>query len=43
MVNIKALNEQLHEFEEFIRHLQSKGNMFTEDYNVSSLIDKLPP
>ena len=34
MLDSKAIIEQLHEFQNFIRHLQFKGNMFTEDYRV---------
>src|SRR4051812_15933616 len=43
MTDSKPLNGQLHEFQDFIRHLQSKGNQFSDDYKVSCLIDKLPP
>src|SRR5436189_4669319 len=43
ITDTKPINEQLHEFQDFIRHLQSKGNQFSEDYKVSCLIDKLPP
>src|SRR3954471_6999670 len=43
MTDSKPLNEQLHELQDFIRHLQSKGNQFSDDYKVSCLIDKLPP
>src|SRR4051812_47836571 len=38
----KPINEQLHEFQDFIRHLRLKGNQFSNDYKVSCLIDKLP-
>jgi len=43
MIDSKPINEQIHEFQDFIRHLQSKGNNFTDDFKVSCLIDKLPP
>ncbi|XP_020247372.1 uncharacterized protein LOC109825063 isoform X2 [Asparagus officinalis] len=43
MVDSKPINDQLHEFQDYIRYLQSKGNTFSEEYKVSSLIDKLPP
>ncbi|XP_020272327.1 uncharacterized protein LOC109847511 [Asparagus officinalis] len=43
MVDSKPINDQLHEFQDYIRYLQLKGNTFSEEYKVSSLIDKLPP
>ena len=43
MVDSRPLNDQLREFQNFIRHLQFKGNTFTENYKVSNIIDKLPP
>ena len=43
MTDSKSINDQLHEFQDYIRHLQSKGNPFFDDYKVSCLIDKLPP
>ena len=39
---MKLINDQLHEFQDYIRHLQSKGNQFSDDYKVSCLIDELP-
>jgi len=42
MSDNKPINDQLHEFQNFIRHLQSKKNQFSDDYKVSYLIDKLP-
>lgn len=42
MVDSKPMNDQLHEFQDYVRHLQSKDNNFTEDFKVSNLIDKLP-
>ena len=41
MSDNKPVNDQLHEFQDFIRHLQSKGNQFSYDYKVSCLIDTL--
>ena len=41
MIDSKPLNDQLHEFQDFNRHIQSKGNAFNEDYKGSNLIDKL--
>jgi len=43
LVDSKPLNDQLHKFQDFIWHIQSKGNAFTEDCKVSNLIDKLYP
>ena len=43
MSDNKPINDQLHEFQNFIRHLQSKKNQFSDDYKVSCLIDKLSP
>ena len=43
MSDTKSINDQLHEFQEFIRHLQLKGNQFSDDYKVYCLIDKLSP
>jgi len=43
MTNSKPINDQLYEFQDYIRLLQSKGNQFSDDYKVSCLIDKLPP
>ena len=43
ITDTKPINEQLHEFQNFILHLQSKGNQFFDNYKVSCLIDKLPP
>ena len=42
MTDSKPINDQLHEFQDYIRHLQSKGNQLSDDYKVSYLIDKLP-
>jgi len=42
MFDNKPIDDQLHEFQDFIRHLQLKGNQFSDDYKVSCLIDKLP-
>ena len=36
MVIDKPTNDHLHEFQDFIRYIQSKANMFTEDYKVSN-------
>ena len=41
MVDSKPINEQIHEFQDYIRHLQTKKNQFSNDYKVSCLIDKL--
>jgi len=43
MSNKKPINNQLYEFQDFIWHLQLKGNQFSDNYNVSCLIDKLYP
>jgi len=43
MTDGKPINDQLHEFQNFIRHLQSKENQFSDNYKVSCLIDKLFP
>jgi len=42
MTDGKPINDQFHEFQVYIRHLQLKGNQFSDDYKVSCLIDKLP-
>ena len=41
MSDSKPINDQLHEFQDFIRHLQSNGNQFSDDHRVSCLFDKL--
>ena len=43
MSDTKLINDEIHEFQDYIRHLQSKGNQFSDDYKVSCLIDKLSP
>ena len=43
MTDSKPINDQLHEFQDYIWHLQLKGNQFSDDYKVSCPIDKLPP
>jgi len=43
MVDSKPNIDQIHEFQVYIRHLQSKRNQFSNDYKVSYLINKLFP
>ena len=43
MIDSKPINDNLHEFQDYIRHLQSKENQFSDEYRVSCLIDKLSP
>jgi hypothetical protein len=43
MVDGKSINEQIHEFLEYLREVEKSGSTFSEDYKVSCLIDKLPP
>ena len=42
MVDSKPINEHIHELQDYIHHLQVKGNQFYDDYKCSCLIDKLP-
>ena len=43
MIDGKLMNDRLHEFQDYIWHLQSKGNQFSDDYKVPYRIDKLSP
>ena len=43
MVENKPVGDQIHEYQEFLRKIEKGGTTFSEDFKVSSLIDKLPP
>ena len=43
MVDSKSINNQIHEFQDYIHNLQYKENHFFYDYKVSCIIDKLSP
>ena len=42
MTDSEPINNQLQEFQDYIRHLQLKGNQLSDDYKISCLIDKFP-
>lgn len=43
MVDNKPINDQIHEFQEHLRHVQAKGTFFSSEHKIGCLIDKLPP
>ncbi|XP_028054885.1 nitric oxide synthase-interacting protein homolog [Camellia sinensis] len=43
MTDEKPIGEQIHEFQELLRGAEKSGTIFSEDFKVSCLIDKLPP
>ena len=43
MVDNKLVGDKVHEFQELLRKVERSGTKFSEDFKVSSLIDKLPP
>ncbi|KAJ6847317.1 uncharacterized protein M6B38_281755 [Iris pallida] len=43
MVDDKPMNEQIHEFQKYVRHIQAKGTTFSPEHKIACLIDKLPP
>ncbi|KAJ6816065.1 uncharacterized protein M6B38_419495 [Iris pallida] len=43
MVDDKPMNEQIHEFQKYVRHIQAKGTTFSAEHKIACLIDKLPP
>ena len=43
MTDSELINDQLHEFQNYIRYFQLKRNKFSDDYQVSCLINKLSP
>ena len=44
IVDSKPINEQIYEFHDYIHHLQSKGNQFSDEYKAHvSLINSLLP
>ena len=41
MVDDKPINDQLHQFQEYLRKLQTNGTSLSEEFKISSLLDKL--
>ena len=42
MVDNKPVNDQLHQFQEYLKKLQSNRTKFIKEFKVSSLLDKMP-
>ena len=43
MIDEKSISDQIHECKELLRGAEKSGTLFSEDFKVSCLIDKLPP
>lgn len=43
MVDDKPLHDQIHEFQDYARHMQIKEYIFNKEYKVACLTDKVTP